>query len=259
MTDTAPTHADWVGRTIHGSDGAKLGDVTAVYADDVTGRPDWMTVSTGWFGGAEQFVPIAGTTMDGDDLRTSFDEETVKGAPSVEDDDHLAADEERRLFEHYGMDPDAGPSADDDVARADEGYGYSAAGRPATDGGGDDASVTRSEEELRVEKTQRATGTARLRKYVVTEDVTMTVPVRKEVARITRETIGDDEGGTNGGTIADGETVEEITLSEEEITVEKDVVAKERVGLETETVTEDRQVSETVRKEQVETEGEVGS
>ena len=44
-------------------------------------------------------------------------------------------------------------------------------------------------------------------------------------------------------------------LHEEEPVVEKRVVPKERVRLDTETITEEREVSEEVRKEQIETEG----
>ena len=43
-------------------------------------------------------------------------------------------------------------------------------------------------------------------------------------------------------------------LSEEQVVVDKKVVDKERVEVDVDTVTEDRQVSETVRKEQVEVE-----
>ncbi len=34
MSNTRPTHADWIGRTVHGANGEKIGDVTNVYADD---------------------------------------------------------------------------------------------------------------------------------------------------------------------------------------------------------------------------------
>ena len=44
----------------------------------------------------------------------------------------------------------------------------------------------------------------------------------------------------------------EVTLREEEVVVEKRAVPRERVRLGTETVTEERQVSEEVRKEQIE-------
>ncbi len=49
-----------------------------------------------------------------------------------------------------------------------------------------------------------------------------------------------------------GEEEVSVTLHEERPVVEKDVVAKERVGLGTEVHTEERTVSETVAKEQVE-------
>jgi stress response protein YsnF len=48
--------------------------------------------------------------------------------------------------------------------------------------------MTRSEEELDVGTSERETGRARLRKYVVTEEASQTVPVR-------REEIDVDEGG----------------------------------------------------------------
>ena len=46
-------------------------------------------------------------------------------------------------------------------------------------------------------------------------------------------------------------------LHEEQVVVEKRAVPKERVRMSKDTVTEDRQVSEEVRKEQIEAEGNV--
>jgi hypothetical protein len=43
--------------------------------------------------------------------------------------------------------------------------------------------MTRSEEELRVGTTEREAGRVRLKKYVVEEEVTQTVPVRREEVR----------------------------------------------------------------------------
>jgi stress response protein YsnF len=59
--------------------------------------------------------------------------------------------------------------------------------------GGDDA-MTRSEERLHVGAERREVGRARLRKYVVTEEVQKTVPVRREEVRVEREPITDDTG-----------------------------------------------------------------
>jgi hypothetical protein len=49
----------------------------------------------------------------------------------------------------------------------------------------------------------------------------------------------------------------EVVLHAEEVVVEKRVVAKERVRLETDTVTEDVSVEAEIRKERIETEGDL--
>jgi uncharacterized protein (TIGR02271 family) len=110
----------------------------------------------------------------------------------------------------------------------------------------------RRREELRVGTRQRETGRVRLRKYVVTEDVHETVPVRREEARVETEPITDDniEQAMAGPDISEAE--HEVELREEEPVVEKRTVPKERVRLDVDTVSEDREVSETVRKEQIE-------
>lgn len=201
MADTNRTHSDWIGRTVYDRQGDKIGDITDIYYDDRTGRPEWMTVSTGWFGTKEQFVPISGSAAHGEDIRVEFDKELIKHAPAMGSDDaHLSETEERRLYSHYGFQADA---TDTDTmyggrARADEGYDYydrreldtdrtADTGRRADTGrtttGEQAATSTRNEEELSVDKTQQAGGTGRLRKYVVTDDVNMTVPAKKQVAR----------------------------------------------------------------------------
>jgi uncharacterized protein (TIGR02271 family) len=104
---------------------------------------------------------------------------------------------------------------------------------------------------------QRERGRARLRKYVVTEEVQQTVPVQREEVRIEREPITDPnvDDATSGPDISDEE--HEVTLHEEEPVVEKRTVPKERVRLEKDTVTDERTVSEEVRKEQIEAEGDL--
>ncbi len=112
--------------------------------------------------------------------------------------------------------------------------------------------MTRSEEELDVNKATRQTGVARLRKWVETENVQMTVPIRREKARMVTETITDAnrDAALDGPEITEGEHV--VTLSEEVIDVQKTVVPKERVRLETEVETENVTVDEEVRKERIE-------
>jgi len=120
-----------------------------------------------------------------------------------------------------------------------------------------DEAMTRSEEELAVGTRSVERGRARLRKYVVTEQVQTTVPVQREEVRIEREPITDanvDEA-TAGPEISEDE--HEVVLREEEVVTEKRTVPKERVKLQKDTVTDEETVSEEVRKEQIEAEGDV--
>ena len=121
----------------------------------------------------------------------------------------------------------------------------------AEDHGDSDATVTRSEEELRVGTRKQEVGKARLRKYVVTENVTTTVPVEREEVRIEREPITDGDTAVGDGDLGDEDV--EVTLTEEVPVVEKERVAKEKVRIAKDTVTEDAQVSEEVRKEKIDT------
>ncbi len=118
--------------------------------------------------------------------------------------------------------------------------------------------MTRSEERLHVGTETVQAGRARLRKYVVTENVTTTVPVSHEEVRVEREPITDAnrDAALSGPDIS--EEQHEVTLSAERPVVQKEAVPVERVRLGTETVTEQHEVSEQVRKEQID-EPEVGS
>jgi len=109
---------------------------------------------------------------------------------------------------------------------------------------------------LRVGTAARERGRVRLRKYVVTEHVQQTVPVRREEVRLEREPITDEnvDEAMSGPEISEAE--HEVVLHEEEPVVEKRAVPKERVRLEKETVTDEAEVSEEVRKERIEPEGD---
>ncbi|GGJ78528.1 photosystem reaction center subunit H [Streptomyces camponoticapitis] len=116
-------------------------------------------------------------------------------------------------------------------------------------GGGDDEMV-RSEERLRVGTEEHESGRARLRKVVVTENVTTTVPVTHEEVRIVREPIKPGDGKIGRSPMGNAEA--EVILHAEEAVVRKEAVPVERVRMETEKVTEQKEVSADVRKEQVE-------
>ncbi len=136
---------------------------------------------------------------------------------------------------------------DDDSSNRHGTVGHDTSG-PTTD----DA-MTLSEERVNVGTETRESGRARLRKYVVTENVTQTVPVSREEVRLEREPITDGNVGAANAGPDISEEEHEVVLHEERPVVEKDVVATERVRLNTETVTDQATVNETVRKEEVDT------
>ncbi|WP_030329043.1 PRC and DUF2382 domain-containing protein [Streptomyces sp. NRRL B-1381] len=109
--------------------------------------------------------------------------------------------------------------------------------------------MVRSEEQLHVGTEEYESGRARLHKYVVTEEVTRTVPVSHEEVRVVREPL--QPGDKTAGTTDFGEQDVEVTLHAERATVRKEAVPVERVRLETNRVTEQKEVSAEVRKEKI--------
>jgi uncharacterized protein (TIGR02271 family) len=244
-----------IGADAYSTEGEKIGRVGQVYVDDQSQQPQWLTVNTGFFGSNESFVPLEAAHVDDGRITVPFDKNHIKDAPNVAADGHISPDEERLLYQYYGLDYrtgayDGGP-ADEFVDAAAGAVGHDTSG-PTTD----DA-MTRSEEELRVGTQDQEAGRARLRKYVVTENVTQTVPVRKERAVLEREPITDENADRAVDGPAISEEEHEVVLSEERPVVAKEAVPVERVRLGKEQFTEEHQVNEEVRKEQIEAEGDL--
>ena len=94
----------WRGKKMVDADGDKIGTIEAVFLDRQTGQPAWAAVKTGLFGLKHTLVPIRDAQLaDDDEVRVPFDKELVKDAPRIDPDGELSPDEERRLWEHYGM------------------------------------------------------------------------------------------------------------------------------------------------------------
>jgi uncharacterized protein (TIGR02271 family) len=241
-------------------DGDKIGKVESIYLDDATGKPEFALVNTGMFGTRSSFVPLEGAELTSEgDLQVPFSKDKVKDAPSLDADGHLEPSEEEELFRYYGISDTtatdepittAAPEASTGDDLSDRGtVGHDTSG-PTTD----DA-MTRSEEELNVGTQQRETGRARLRKHVVTEHVTKTVPVQREEVHVEREPITDGNVGdaTDGPAISEEE--HEVVLHEEEPVVEKRAVPKERVKLDKDVVADEVTVEDDVRKEEIDVAG----
>ena len=267
----AQTHQDvlaYRGQELRGTDGEKIGTIEEIYLDTETRQPEWAVITTGLFGTKQSFVPIGDATTADDGITVPFDKATVKDAPNIDPDGQLSEPEERQLYEHYGRSYNggdltgttdggdagtagldvSGPTTRDDADTADS----------DVSGTTTDDAMTRSEEELSVGTAEREAGRVRLRKVVVEDEVTQTVPVKREEVRVEREPITDAnvDRATDGPAISEEE--HEVVLHEEEPVAEKRAVPKERVRLDKDTHTEEREVSDTVRREEVEVDDSAG-
>jgi uncharacterized protein (TIGR02271 family) len=261
-THTREDVLSWRGLDLYDQDGDKIGSIDEIYLDRDTEDPEWAVVTTGLFGTKRTFVPLSEAQPSNDGIRVPFEKATVKDAPRIDPDGQLSRDEEQSLYDHYGReyrDYDEGSgvldartstgtraTTDTDASRDDRGGPDRDAGGPNTD----DA-MTVSEEQLRVGTTEREAGRVRLRKYVVEDEVTETVPVRREEVRVEREPITDAnrDAALDGPDISEDE--HEVVLREENVVADKRTVPKERVRLEKDVESGEETVSETVRSERV--------
>ncbi len=127
---------------------------------------------------------------------------------------------------------------------------------------GVDDAMTRSEERLVASTEVYEIGRARLRKYVVTEDVQITVQVRREELRLERMDVApgstppvedpDVFGPAEVFAGPDGGPIFEVTLHQERPIVTTEIVPVERVRLRKVVVTEDHVMTGEVRKERIE-------
>ena len=234
------TIGTWEGRTLFDRDGGRIGTINAIYLDDRTGQPEWALVNTGLFGTKASFVPLIQAFQSDNDVLVPYDKQLVRDAPRVDVDQRLSDAEEQQLWRHYGLDYD---TTDRSVATGRNAASRGTVGRDVSGPTTDDA-MTRSEEELRVGTAQRERGRVRLRKYVTTEQVQQTVPVRREKARLDREPItnANIDAATSGPDVSEEE--HEVILREEEPVVEKRVVPRERVRLDKDTVTGEEEMAE---------------
>ncbi len=222
-----------VGRQAYDRDGKKIGEIGQVYLDDRNDTPMWATVNTGLLGIKESFVPLSDANLSGGELTLTVSKDEIKDAPRVADSgDYLSPEQASRLNRHYGR------SADGSIGR----------NRSAGDAG---HGMTRSEERLQVGTESVETGQVRLRKYVVTEDQQVTVPVSHEEVRIER---GPVAPGERSGRSTIGEEQQQVTLHAERPVIGKRTEAVETARLATDSVTEEETVSGTVRKEKFDVE-----
>jgi len=119
-----------------------------------------------------------------------------------------------------------------------------------TDG---DVSIPVYEEQLTVGKQQQEEGRVRLHKDVIEERQTITEPVSYEQVSVEKAPVAANEAQVGPDAFVDKDI--EVILMGEELTVGKRAVVTEEVRLRKETVTEQREITDSVRKERVVVEG----
>ena len=219
------------GVEVYDDAGERVGSVNQIFVDPRSGEPRWVTVSTGTLTFQESFVPLRGARLDGDRLSVAVAGDRIRQAPLLDTGAPLDQEHADRLEAHYGL---------------------GASGEPAGD-----VTMTRSEERLVARTREEPVEKVRLRKYLVTEERQITVPVTREEVRLER--VPADEAGPAGDATAPaGEVTEpagDVILHEERVVVRTEKVPVERVRLGKETVRDTETVTRPVRKERIEYEG----
>jgi len=247
-----------VGGTAYGPDGEVIGTVRHFLADDRTGTPTWAVLSTAPDASGLAVVPVLDAEWTGGELRLPVTRAAAERAPAVGSVEHLDPGEEAGLRRHYGL-VRQGPDGEGTVGDATVGEqsGTTAGGAQPADG-----AMTRSEERLRVRTEQVPATRVRLVKYVVTEEVQLTVPVRREEVRLEEvpldapdpgpgESLAPERESGLGAAPQAGGLPEEIVLHREEPVVSVRVVPAERVRLRTDVVEGQERVSGQVQREQI--------
>ena len=253
----------WGGQDLVDRDGVKAGSIVDLYIDEQTEQPTWGLVRTGLLGSRQTLVPLDQATVPlavmvsgAGSVQVPFESAAILDAPSVAVGEKIPEATAIALRRYYGLGDPAAPAAGDqgpsDTESLDAGAAATAAETMAamtsasTEPSG---TMIRSEEELRVRLRRRARR-VRIKRYVVTDYVTTTIPVRREELRL-EEALVDEASRTAPPALPGGDSWE-MVLHQEEPVVSKQVVARERVRLRVQTVTEQRRISGEVRKERIE-------
>ncbi len=232
--------------------GDEVGSIHALWADPQTGALQFLGVKTGWLFGQNHVIPIERVEID-DATRTAripYTAEFVKGALSIDADSEISDEQEAEIYRYYQTQGHATATATD--VAASSGLAGTAETRrtSSTVTDKDTIEVPLTEEQLRVGKRTVDAGQVRLRKIVRTEIVNQPVEVRREDVVIERISAGEVREGTATSNFE--EQVIDVPLTREEVVVQKDAHVTGAVRVHKTSTGEQQNVSETIRKEDVE-------
>ena len=203
----------------------------------------YLGITTGWLGlGRNHLIPACNLTVahDAETVHVPYTEDVVKNSPSFESVADLEDELELRVNSHYGI------SSKQECCSTDKSKLSVASTETIKDP--ETVEIPLMEEQLKVGKRDVALGEVRLRKIVRSEIVNQPVELRREEVVVERVTSNNSRPGAD----AFVEKVISIPISQEEAVIEKTVHSAGAVQARKVVETEQRNVSETIRKEDVE-------
>jgi uncharacterized protein (TIGR02271 family) len=220
----------------------KIGTLECLWSDE-RGEPSFLGVKTGWLFGKTHVVPAhsAHVSERSRKIRLAYDENKVKDAPAFDPDVTLSDANERDIYRYYGL-------AQRQTSPLPSPQRTTGAGR-----GQEEATIPLTEEQIKVGKRQVEVGGVRLRKIVRTETVNQPIQVQREEIAIERVPAGQ---ATQRGEGAFQQENIYIPLRREEPVIAKEQRVREEVRVRKNVQTEQQNVSEQVRKEDIEVENE---
>ena len=107
-------YSQLIGTVLYGVDGIRVGQVRRVLVDEITGRPEWVAVSTGALGARQRLVPVAAADLQIGGIRVPYPAAVVLAAPRFDPRDAAPNQgSEEELYRHYDMDGMDGENGED--------------------------------------------------------------------------------------------------------------------------------------------------
>ena len=245
----AGDHQRLIGYEVQDSADNNIGKVNNLWTDE-NGQPIFLGVKTGWIFGKNHVVPVGSAEVNAARklIRLPFTVEQIKNAPAFDEDVDISEYEQDRIFSHYG------------VARQSLGGGVPPSVReermetsmPTT---AEERTVQLKEEQLKVGKRQVEAGGVRLHKIVRTETINQPVELSRE--EIVIERVPGNQAATPDARFEDEDIF--IPLRREEPVVQKEARVREEVRVGKKTEIDRQQVTEQVRKEDLQVDKNLGT
>jgi len=240
MSGSAASFEIGIGDDVYGSDGDKVGSVSAV-------EQDYLVVEKGFFFPTDYYIPASAVARTDDgQVHLTVDKDTVlhSGWTTVPETTVTSTGAATGL----GVSPgDAatwgvGTGVADTVGTQTQVAGYEATAE-------DELRIPVMEEELTATVRPQEAGAVRIEKDVLSEERTLDVPVTEERVRVERRVV--DRPATAADATAFQEIVVDVPVMREAVDVQKEARVAEEVVVSKEAVQRTEQVRDTVRREEV--------